>query len=125
MTVLFAFVSSYSENYKAGIGSSVMESIIIEDVSFNSTSTTHYNSNQTKIWVYNVGKVDAKITAVYLYDLALTNGSSTFNFDIPVKVGEHVPITVQQPSVWESGTTYDFMINTLRGSKFEAKYTAP
>ncbi len=27
MTLLFAFVSVYSENYKAGVGSSVMESI--------------------------------------------------------------------------------------------------
>jgi flagellin-like protein len=125
MTLLFGFVSSYSDTYKAGIGSSVMESIIIEDVSFNSTSITHAYTNQTKIWVYNVGKIDAKITSIYLYGLALTNGSSTFNFDIPVKVGEHVSITVQQPPVWVSGATYDFIINTLRGSKFEAKFTAP
>jgi flagellin-like protein len=32
MTLLFVFVSSYSESYKAGIGSSVMESVTIEDI---------------------------------------------------------------------------------------------
>ena len=32
MTILFAFVASYSDNYKAGVGSSVMESLTVEDI---------------------------------------------------------------------------------------------
>ena len=32
MTILFGFVISYSDTYKAGVGSSVMESLTIEDI---------------------------------------------------------------------------------------------
>ena len=32
MTILFGFVISYSDSYKAGIGSSVMESLTVEDI---------------------------------------------------------------------------------------------
>ena len=32
MSLLFAYVAVYAQNYKAGIGSSVMESLTIEDI---------------------------------------------------------------------------------------------
>ena len=32
MAILFGFVISYSDGYKAGVGSSVMESLTIEDI---------------------------------------------------------------------------------------------
>ncbi len=32
MAILFGFVISYSDSYKSGVGSSVMESLVIEDV---------------------------------------------------------------------------------------------
>ena len=63
MAILFGFVISYSDAYKAGVGSSVMESIIIEDIWLSPDSPT-YNS-QVQITVYNVGKVDSTITSIY------------------------------------------------------------
>lgn len=117
MSILFAYVTVYAQNYQAGIGSSVMESLKIEDICLNSTGTAY--NNQVKLWVYNSGKIDATINAIYINGEAATNGSSTINFKINVPVNTHVPITVQASSSnWQINTHYEFKVNTVRGSNF-------
>jgi flagellin-like protein len=126
MTLLFAFVSSYSDNYKAGIGSSVMESITFEDTWL--LNSTYINYNNTVIFqLYNVGKVDSVINSIYVNGLALTvsDVSSNFNFNTKVPIGGHVPITAYWTQNWVSGQTYTFKISTKSGSIFNIDYKAP
>jgi hypothetical protein len=123
MSVAFAYVAVYAQSYKAGIGSSVMESLTIEDI-YLSPGSLAYN-NQVTFWVYNSGQIDATINVIYINGVAATNGSSTINFNINVPVGTHIPITVQASSTWVSGDTYEFKVNTVRGSNFEESIIAP
>jgi hypothetical protein len=123
MSVAFAYVAVYAQSYKAGIGSSVMESLTIEDI-YLSPGSLAYN-NQVTFWVYNSGQIDATINVIYINGVAATNASSTINFNINVPVGTHIPITVQASSTWVSGDTYEFKVNTVRGSNFEESIIAP
>jgi hypothetical protein len=124
MSILFGYVAVYADNYKAGIGSSVMESLTIEDICLNSTGSALTYTNQSTLWVFNSGQIDSKITAIYINGVAVTNGS-TISFNIPASIGAHVPINVQASSTWVSGNTYDFKVSTLRGSNFEESIVAP
>jgi flagellin-like protein len=126
MTLLFAFVSYYSENYKAGIGSSVMESITVEDIWLKATTgPTPSYTKQVEVSLYNVGKVDSVVNSIYVNGLALTaNGGST-NLDLPIKMGEHVKITAYWTENWVSYNIYTFKISTKMGSNFNLNYTAP
>jgi flagellin-like protein len=119
MTLLFAFVASYSQTYKAGIGSSVMESLTIEDIWLSYDSDT-YNSH-VLIHVYNSGKIDCEITSVYLDRLALNT-----NLNVEIKAGEHIPLLLNREDgrAWDPTQTYTFQVSTLRGSNFELKYPA-
>jgi flagellin-like protein len=121
MTLLFAFVSSYSENYKAGVGSSVMESITVEDIWLLNSTSKDYN-NSVILQLYNVGKVDVKINSLYVDGLRLQTG---FDPKEPIEVGERASISATSISNWNSRVTYTFRIVTESGSKFEVKYTAP
>jgi flagellin-like protein len=120
MTLLFAFVASYSQTYKAGIGSSVMESLTIEDI-WLSVGKSPYDSSCI-IYVYNSGKIDCTISAVYIDGLTLN-----VNLNKPIEVGKDLPITLDsaRDSPWVSGQTYTFKVSTLRGSNFELTYKAP
>lgn len=121
MSVLFAFVAFYSQNYQAGLGSSVLESITIEDVWLKPSSpgSSSYGSEAT-VWLFNSGKVDSNVTAVYINGLA-----AAINLDVSVPIGGHVPVTVQAGSSWQSGNRYEFQVNTLRGSNFMEVVYAP
>ncbi len=123
MTLLFAFVSSYSESYKAGIGSSVMESLTVEDIWLLNSSASHYN-NTVQFSVYNVGKVDSVINSIYVNGLALSDvpGSLNFNFNVGVKTGEHLIVTAYCSFEWSPGAVYTFRIHTSRGSNFDVNY---
>jgi flagellin-like protein len=126
MTLLFAFVSSYSDSYKAGIGSQVSESLTVEDVWFSPHSTAY--NNEVQISVYNAGKVDSTITSIYADGLKLTdtpNVQGNFNLNLMVPVGEHSHITLYWNHVWTSNETYTFTIATKTGSSFEMTYRAP
>jgi flagellin-like protein len=123
MTILFAFVSSYSDNYKAGIGSSVMESLIVEDIWLSPHNPT-YNS-EVQITVYNVGKVDSTITSMYANGLKLTENNK-LNLNKPIAVGQHLTISLDwRPNSWVHDQEYTFRVSTLSGSNFDIKYTAP
>jgi flagellin-like protein len=126
MTILFAFVSSYSENYKAGIGSSVMESLIVEDIWLKS-------GNTVELWIYNVGNIPLNIKAIYVNGLQLDvqsfNGepiASALNIDkeIPIssQINRHAHVIAT--CNWEriSSSPIIFKIATERGSTFEKSY---
>ena len=128
MTLLFAFVSSYSENYKAGIGSSVMESLTVEDIwlSPDQSGQSTYDT-EVVLSIYNVGKVESKINSVYVNGLKLTdtNTGQNFNLEKDVLVGAHESITLYRQNNWQSGEIYTFRITTLRGSNFDVPFQAP
>ena len=92
MAILFGFVISYSDSYKAGVGSSVMESLTIEDIWLSPHSSIAYNYYTVQISVYNVGKVDSTITSVYVNGLALTDKLATLNLNESIAVGQHLTI---------------------------------
>lgn len=123
MSLVFAFVTFYTQNYQNGVGSSVLESLTIEHVWFlnESSSPTSYGNSAT-IWVYNSGDIDATINAIYINGAAATNGTSNFNFNIPILVGQHISITVQGP-YWQSNVPFEFTVSTTRGSTFEETFT--
>jgi len=132
MTILFAYVAVYAQNYQAGTGSSILESMTIEDVWITSPQTV-------QLTVYNTGtstnmgsNVDLTIVAVYVNNTALTPSSSyNINFNVLVVAGDHVTIdgNLQPVGIYaegfQKGNTYDFRIATLRGSSFQTLYTDP
>jgi flagellin-like protein len=126
MSILFGFVISYSDSYKKGVGSSVMESLTVEDIwlSPGSLSYASDSANTVKLSVYNVGKVDSTITSAYVDGLALTK-SGALNLKEQIPVGQHLVITLNGNQPWSHGQQYTFRISTLSGSNFDIKYTAP
>jgi flagellin-like protein len=120
MTLLFGFVTSYSQIYKEGVGSQVLELLTVEDVCIKSASA----HNPVQITVYNAGKIDSQITSVYVNGLALTktSGGSDFNLDgLKVEVGGHLTFTVYSKDLTlNPSQTYTFKIGTKSGSTFEA-----
>jgi flagellin-like protein len=122
MAILFGFVISYSDAYKAGVGSSVMESLVVEDIWLSPHSAT-YNS-EVQISIYNVGKVDSTITSMYANGVKLTeNGQLSLNNQ--VAVGQHLIITLDWSQVWIQGQEITFRVSTLSGSNFDMKYVVP
>lgn len=128
MTILFAFVTTYSDTYKAGVGSSVLESLTIEDIWLSpSPHVLGQYDNTAQISVYNTGSVDSVINSIYVDGSALTSTTSisNLNLNIKVPVGGHVQIMAQWSQPWAPYATYTFKIETQRGSNFETKYEAP
>jgi flagellin-like protein len=125
MTLLFGFVSSYSDSYKKGIGSSVMESISIEDIYLSPDHPGSYD-NKVNITVYNSGKIDSTISSSYVNGLKLTYNNN-LNTNKPIAVGQHVTLNLKWDDVsnWNSGQEYNFKISTVRGSNYEQVYRAP
>jgi flagellin-like protein len=131
MGLLFAYLTTYVANYQAGSGSSVFESMTVEDVWFK-------NPNQVEIWVYNVGEVGFTITNIYVNDtpplafnipqlegqgyLTLVNSNS----GPPVVLsGWHADILITLSEQWGNGNNYSFKIVTSRGSAFSESARAP
>ena len=89
MAILFGFVISYSDAYKAGVGSSVMESLTIEDIWISpptSPPTVVDPLHTVQLSIYNVGKVDSTITSAYVDGLGLTK-SGNINLKESIAVG--------------------------------------
>ncbi len=129
MTLLFAFVTSYSETYKEGVGSQVLELLTVEDI-YLSPGKTYANDavGTVQISVYNAGKVDSQITSVYVNGLSASATASGSDFNLvgkTVAVGEHLTFTVFRNNYWQPGQTYTFTIGTKTGSTFDVTYTAP
>jgi hypothetical protein len=117
MSVLFGALIVYSDNFHSGIGSSVLESITVEDVHF-------INSNTVQLSIYNTGKIGIDISNIYIEGqmatLKLTPPAKT----IPIAEGMHYDgLTVTAPpGTFSSGNSYSFKIVTLRGTGFEGTY---
>ena len=111
MSAVFAFFVSYVGIFQTGSGSAVMEMIEIEDVWFRASGTVD-------ISIYNYGKIEAKITSVFVDDSLVINGIGS-----TVAVDDHLQITV--PLVWDNSTSYSLKIVTERGSTFESEHVSP
>ncbi|MGA3290348.1 MAG: hypothetical protein ABSD42_08935 [Candidatus Bathyarchaeia archaeon] len=131
MTILFTYVAVYAQNYQTGTGSSILESMTIEDVWIQGTPGAQ---NMVQLTVYNTGtatnlgtNVDLTVAAIYVNDTALTTNSSSnnINFNELIGAGDHVPINCYYSAGFQIGHTYDFKIVTMRGSNFEVQYTDP
>jgi len=123
MAILFGFVISYSDAYKKGVGSSVMESLTIEDI-WISPPSLPVSSHPVQLSIYNVGKVDSTITSAYVNGLALTK-SGILNLKESITIGQHINITLNWNQAFSHGQQYTFRISTLSGSNFDITYTAP
>ena len=77
MSVLFAFFVNYAKDFQLGSGSAVRESLVIEDVWF-------INEQPAQVWVYNVGKIDLTVSAVYVNDRPVSSFAA-----VDVAVGAH------------------------------------
>jgi hypothetical protein len=75
--------------------------------------------NPVEIWLYNYGKIDLKITSVYVNGLLVDFGP------VEIAVGEHGRLTAYLASKWTSGTTYHVKLITERGSTFEGEHVSP
>jgi flagellin-like protein len=122
MTILFGFVISYSDAYKAGIGSSVKELLTVEDIWIKPGS-----DGLVQLSIYNAGKVDSEIKSVYVNGLGTTkiSGSGDFNLAEKVPVGEHTSFNVYWNKNMNPSSTYTFTIATKMGSTFDVTNTVP
>jgi flagellin-like protein len=128
MSLVFAYVSVYTQNYQSGIGSSVLESLTIEDVCFNGTTVVDCScvNNVATVSVYNSGLIAVTVNGIFIDGNATTPmGASDLNYHVYIPVGEQAVIHVQGPYPrWYSGQSYDIKVTTLRGSSFEKSFTA-
>jgi flagellin-like protein len=121
MTILFGFVISYSDNYKAGIGSSIMESLVVEDVCVN-------DGTHVELWIYNCGKLPANVQSIYYNGLSLNVNtfdgeavSNSLKIDGAIDINVHVKVTATlNPLNYDDTPT--IKISTERGSTFEQTY---
>jgi len=125
MGLVFAFVSVYTATYQNGVGSSVLESLTIEDVWLHGTAGGY--NDQATISIYNSGDISAQINDIYINGIAATNGTTYY----PIQIGQHISITVtadeaslEGSAIWQSGASYDFKVTTVRGSSFEESISA-
>jgi hypothetical protein len=108
MSLLFAYIAFYSQNFHEGSGSAVLESITVEDVYFTS-------ANNANVTIYNTGKVDFVITSVYIDSV----GAST-SLNLEVKQGQHEVLEV--PGSFSHSQSYVFKLVTQRGTILEGTY---
>ncbi len=117
MSVAFGMVISYSDSYQRGVGSSVLESVTIEE--------TWLHGDTLEFWIYNTGNLPVNIKSIYVNDVPLSitsfNGTSISSTDMlsldgKVPIGDHAHVIAS----WNKGTGYfDFKIATERGSLFK------
>ncbi|MDG6222506.1 MAG: hypothetical protein IAX21_00380 [Candidatus Bathyarchaeota archaeon] len=115
MSGVFAYFVNYSRDYQIGAGSSVLESITVEDVWFRTINS----ETVCDIWVYNFGKIDVTISDIYVENINLGLSER-----LTIEVGGHGNIILQSSSLsFVQGESYLFKIVTERGTSFEGTYT--
>ena len=140
MTLVFSYVTFYSQNYQSGTGSAILESLTIENIWIEPPNNTLPNS--VNITVYNTGTpanylgtgsgVTITLDQIYVNgSLVLDNAKSplagTTDFS-NIKINPGSQVTVEGQYIGPAGFvpgTYDFKIVTSRGSDFGAQYTYP
>ena len=129
MAILFGFVISYSDSYKSGVGSSVMESLTVENIwlSPGNNSYTSDSAHTVQLTIFNVGKVDSTITSMYANGIKLTDTANGQNFNLKkdIAVDQHKTLVLYWDNNWQSGVTYTFRIATQKGSNFDITYRTP
>jgi hypothetical protein len=127
MSVLFGYVVFYTDNYKAGAGSSVLEHLTIEDIYVKDAHTvwiTVYNPS-TQI---NLGaSVDLTVSNIYVDGRALESSGSSIAFNQVVRAGSHLVLKATSVSMQPLNTvghTYSLKIVTSRSSSFESTFTS-
>ena len=88
------------------------ERVTVEDVWFNSASGT------LDVYLYNVGKVDIQVEAVYINHVA-----QDFKGPYSLKINENDWLII--PFEWKPGNVYSLDIVTSRGTHIETSYKAP
>jgi len=132
MSLVFGFFVDYVSDYQRGRGSSVMELVEIEDVYF-------IEGNRVEVWLYNYGKIEFKVSTVYVNGLLLnmtedfvfSNQSSLDDLyvdengfaEVPPYVHAKFNVTLSQR--WVFDTSYVFRFVTERGSAVEREYFSP
>jgi flagellin-like protein len=118
MTILFAFVGAYAQSFQTGSGSAVLESLTVEDAWFKNQTQQGQAVTQLQVFEYNIGKVELKITSVYVNDSGVTFNPNPLI--IPAGGHGNFTITLTQPF---SSNRYNLKIVTERGSAFEGSYS--
>ena len=110
MSILFGALIVYSDNFHSGIGSSVLESITVEDV--------YFRSSAVELTIFNTGKVELKVTNVYI-----DGQMATIPAPLTIAQGAHELLRVTpSESPFSIGSDYNFKIVTARGTGFEGTY---
>jgi len=133
MSLVFTYVVVYADNYKAGVGSSVLESLTLEDVWLDNSQTLH-------VWVYNSGTeanlgtaVNIQVATIYVDGTALMNnwgsansnpnyGTMSFN-EQTVNAGGSFEFTAYAPNL--ASGVHQISVATMRGSSFKAQFEVP
>ena len=113
MSALFSFFVSYSKDYQIGSGSAVFEVMTIEDLWFG-------DENNVTLWLFNYGKVDIKISGIYVDGSSIDLNTD----DLSIDVGAHRQFTFFMPYDEPlNPPSYHLKIVTNRGTSFEGDYT--
>lgn len=119
MSILFGALIVYSDNFHKGSGSSVLESITMEDLQFK-TST-----NSVVLSLFNTGKTDLTVTNIYINGemaiLQLTPPDATVSIGME-KHYDSLSVAAPPGMTFTSGVAYSFKIVTSRGTGFEGTY---
>ncbi len=115
MSVAFGMVISYSDSYQRGAGSSVLESVTVEE--------TWLHGGNLEFWIYNTGNLPVNIKSIYVSDLPLSitsfdgqTVSNALRIDGKIPIGGRAHVIAS----WDKGTgNFDFKIATERGSTFK------
>ena len=110
MSVLFAGFVNYTRDYQTGIGSAVLESMVIEDVWFESTTA--------EVWVYNIGKLSFTINSVYVDDQKIADYRIAIEPSSEIAPGKHGKVSITSASPGRI-----IKIVTDRGSAFEGGFS--
>ena len=121
MSLAFAFFTGYVTDFQLGQGSSIMEQIEIEDVWFQTSTST-----KITITLYNFGKVKANVTSLYINDLqvSFTNEGVNETF-IEIPIGEQRVLISTPLTPLNVNTAYNLKLTTRRGTVFEGQYVTP
>jgi|YelNatPaOPRAMG01_1025707.scaffolds.fasta_scaffold51934_4 FlaG/FlaF family flagellin (archaellin) len=127
MSVLFGYVVFYTDNYKAGAGSSVLEHLTIEDVWVKDSHTVWITVSNPSTRVNLGADVDLTVSNIYVDGMALRSSGSSITFNQVVKAGGPAVVlkatSVQMQSLNTPGHIYSLKIVTLRSSSFESQFT--
>jgi hypothetical protein len=114
MSILFGALIVYSDNFRSGRGSSVLESITIEHVQFTSPNTA-------KLWLYNTGQIDLEVSNIYVNGQMATLQITPLTNTVLIEQGKHYDALTVNGVNFKVGTN-DFKIVTIRGTGFEGAY---